>query len=135
MPNGGVNDLQGLVADLSLASATPAELLGWQQTLRNWVASLHTDQPARMLPAARLALELAAYLLFAATVLEFFVPELIAGRLASLDAAARQAAETGTDGPLRSRTLGALASARHTLAFSPAGSLTSTGRFRDEWEL
>ena len=41
--------------------------------------------PLRTMPAARLALEAAAYLSFAVSVLQFFNPELIADRLSSSD--------------------------------------------------
>ena len=81
--------------------------------------------PLRTLPAARLALETAAYRLFAASMLQFFVPELIADRLSSADA----------DGRSARAALAALASSRYSLALSPASSLAATERVRKEWSM
>lgn len=77
------------------------------------------------MPAARLALETAAYLLFTASALQFFVPELIASRLSSAD----------TDAKFARAALAGLASARQSLALSPASSLAATEQVRKEWDL
>jgi hypothetical protein len=141
-------ELLQLIADLSFTSATASDMLRWQEQLRNWGTrpAVAVDQdlaisaedgpsprdrspvpvtPLRTMPAARLALETAAYLLFAASVLQFFVPELMAGRLSSADAEGRSARAA----------LAALASSRHSLALSPASSLAATERVRKEWGL
>jgi hypothetical protein len=142
-------ELLQLFADLSFTSATASDMLRWQEQLHNWgtrppVAAVGQDltisaedgptlsdgspvpvTPLRAMPAARLALETAAYLLFAASVLQFFMPELIADRLSSTDADARSARAA----------LAALASSRHALALNPVGSLAATERVRKEWNL
>jgi len=142
-------ELLQLIADLSFTGATASDMLHWQEELRNWgtrppVAAVGEDvtisaehgpmlrdgspvpvMPLRTMPAARLALETAAYLLFAASVLQFFMPELIADRLGSADANAKSARAA----------LAALASSRQALALNPAGSLAATERVRKEWNL
>jgi len=142
-------ELLQLIADLSLTGATVSDMFRWQEELRNWgtrppVAAVGQDltvsaedgpplrdgspvpvMPLRVMPAARLALETAAYLLFAVSVLQFFMPELIADRLSSADA----------DGKSARAALAALASSRQTLALNPAGSLAATERVRKEWNL
>jgi hypothetical protein len=133
------------IADLSFTDATASDMLRWQEKLRNWapasaasrdLTSSAEDAPVlrdgspvpvkapRAMPAARLALETAAYLLFAASALQFFVPELIADRLNPADADAKPAV-----------ALAALASARQSLALSPASSLATTEQVRNEWDL
>ena len=141
-------ELLQLIADLSFTSATTSDMLRWQEQLRNWgtrpAVAVDKDlaisaedgpilrdgspvsvTPLRTMPAVRLSLETAAYLLFAASVLQFFVPELIADRLSSADA----------DGRSARAALAALASSRHSLALSPASSLAATERVRKEWSM
>jgi hypothetical protein len=67
---------------------------------------------------------MASYLLFAATVLDFFMPALIGDRL--------RAAEGSV---ARAKALATLAFARQSVALSPSGSLGCTERFRKEWGL
>jgi hypothetical protein len=141
-------ELLQLIGDFSFTSATASDMLRWQEDLRNWGmrpsapavsrgltisaedAPVPRDEPpapamtSQAMPAARLALETAAYLLFAASVLQFFVPELIADRLSSADAGAKPACALAT-----------LASSRQSLALSPASSLTATEQVRKEWDL
>jgi hypothetical protein len=142
-------ELLQLIADLSFTGATASDMLRWQEELRTWgtrppAAAVGQDltisaqdgpplrdgspvpvMPLRAMPAARLALETAAYLLFAVSVLQFFMPELIADRLSSADADAKSARAA----------LAALASSRQALALNPAGSLAATERVRKEWNL
>lgn len=109
-----------LLADLSFAGATVGDMLRWHHDLLSW----DTAQTPRATPAARLALETAAYLLLAATVLQFFVPELIADRLSSSDTRAKSA-----------QALAAFASSRQSLALNPASALAATEHVRAEWGL
>ena len=142
-------ELLQLIADLSFTGAMASDMLSWQEELRNWgtrppVAAVGQDltisaehgpplrdgspvpvMPPRATPAARLALETAAYLLFAVSVLQFFMPELIADRLSSADADAKSARAA----------VATLASSRQVLALNPAGSLAATERVRKEWNL
>ena len=123
-------------------------MLRWQEKLRNWGTRppvpavgqdptisaedgpvLRDGSPVpvitpRAMPAARLALETAAYLLFAASVLQFFMPDLITERLSSDD-----------DGAKTAWALAALASSRQSLATSPASSLAATEQVRKDWDL
>lgn len=141
-------DLLSCIADLSLANATAATMQQWHDKLRGWVAHAKrsastsprsmglaeseptlADQASQAYPeeavtAIRLGLEMAAYLLFAATLLEFFVPEHIGGRLHD--------AENVNSGP---KALATLAEARQSLALSPSNSVAYTERFRNEWKL
>lgn len=136
-------ELLRLISDINFTTATATDMLRWHTDMRNWATLLPvtvlgpdpasaaangavlTDEPpgtttaSRTSRARRLALETAAYLLFAASVLQFFVPQLIAERLTSIEADAKQ-----------SRALAALASARQSLALSPATSLALTEQFR-----
>jgi hypothetical protein len=73
---------------------------------------------------ANLGLELAAFLLFAATVIEFFDPSAPDDRI--------RTAEKTADGAM---CLSTLALARQKLAQSPGISLAYTRRFRAAWEL
>jgi hypothetical protein len=144
-------ELLQFIADLSFTDATASDMLHWQLQLRNWgtrppVAAVGQDRtisaedgptlrdgspvpvmPPRAMPAARLALETAAYLLFGASVLQFFMPELIADRLTS--------AAADADAKSARAALAALASSRQSLALNPAGSLALTERVRNEWNL
>jgi hypothetical protein len=141
-------ELLQLIADFSFTGATVSDMLRWQGELRNWgtcppisavgealnISAADASAPRdgapgpavtpRSMPAVRLALETQAYLLFAASVLQFFMPELIADRLGSADAGAKPA-----------RALAALASSRQSLALSPASSLATTEKVRQEWDL
>jgi hypothetical protein len=141
-------ELLQFIADLSFTGAAATDMLRWQEKLRNWGTRLMvpaadrnltisaevgpvlrdgSSLPAmtpRAMPAARLALETAAYLLFAASVLQFFIPELIADRLSSAD--------VGAKSPW---ALAALASSRQSLALSPASSLAATEQVRKECDL
>jgi hypothetical protein len=140
-------DLLARIADLTLTDATAADMRRWHDDLRTWAASVEapaptptvTVQPAGSLIAtnasvhpetvrtpasARLALEMASYLLFAATVLDFFMPALIGDRL--------RAAEGSV---ARATALATLAFARQSVALSPSSSLGCTERFRKEWGL
>jgi hypothetical protein len=141
-------DLLARIADIALTDATAADMQRWHDDLRAWALSTEVPAPmptateghparspiaenasvhpqtARTPASARLALEMAAYLLFAATVLDFFMPTLIGDRLR---VAERSAA--------RSKTLATLAFARQSVALSPSSSLGCTERFRKEWNL
>jgi hypothetical protein len=99
------------VAGLAPEAATAEVMRNWHDELSTW-ASEH-EQVA----AGRLGLELAAYLLFAATVIEFFDPAVIATR-------------TG-----KTERLEMMAAARQSLAVSPGMSLAYTRRFREVWGL
>jgi hypothetical protein len=107
-------DLLTLIDDLT---ATAAITLEWHRKLTAWA----DKQPADA-PAIRLALELAAYLLLAATVIEFFDPATIAARMG-------EAEQPGAKG------LATLASARRSLTVNPHISLARTTRFREAWGL
>jgi hypothetical protein len=86
--------------------------------MRKWHGELSTwAEDREQVAAGRLGLELAAWLLFAATVVEFFDPAVIATRVAKADG------------------LETLAAARQSLAVSPGMSLAYARRFRDEWKL
>jgi hypothetical protein len=139
-------ELLQLIAGLSFTSATPRDMLRWHEDLRAWSTrpaagdrapgiSAQDDPAPRAgspaptvttgaMPAARLALETAAYLLFAASVLQFFAPELIADRLKPADT-----------GPKPALAMAALASSRQSLALSPASSLAATEQVRGDWDL
>jgi hypothetical protein len=143
-------ELLQFIVDLSFTHATASDLLGWQEKLRGWAETAGTPalvgeltvsaqdglppgegpptpvRTSRSTPAARLALEAAAYLLFAASVLQFFAPELIAVRLSSPEADGAESVRAA---------LAVLASARQFLALSPASSLAATERLREEWKL
>lgn len=104
-------DLLTLIDDLTLDTATTSTTLEWHHKLTAWA----DNQSAS--PASRLALELAAYLLLAATVVEFFDPATIAARMG-------EAENPGAKG------LATLASARRSLTVNPHISLARTTRFR-----
>lgn len=106
-------DLLALIDDLT---ATTAITLEWHQKLTAWADKQSAS------PASRLALELAAYLLLAATVIEFFEPATIAARMG-------EAEQPGAKG------LATLASARRSLTVNPHISLARTMRFREAWGL
>ena len=135
------------IADLTLTDATAADMRRWHEDLRTWAASAKPPTPVapgaedatepfptkdeskppaatRTTASYRLALEMAAYLLFAATVLDFFIPTLIGDRLHDAE-----------DTVANPKALATLASARQSLSLSPSGSLVSTERFRKEWRL
>jgi hypothetical protein len=137
--------LFALIADLTFSAASAADMQRWHHELRSWATSVPSpaSTPTRRptgssgsvesrvhnagnstTTSQRLALEMAAYLLFAATVLDFFVPALISDRL--------RAAEDAATSP---RSLATLASARQSLAPNPSNSLACTSRFREEWGL
>lgn len=122
-------ELLQLIADIRLTDATASDMLRWHEELRNWAASSPAAAVAvsapRAMPPARLALETAAYLLFAASVLQFFSPALIADWLAS----------AGADAESARAALATLASSRQALALDPVGSLAATDRVRKEWNL
>ena len=125
--------LLGQIADVSFTDPLP-DLLLCHADLRAWAglpepgrpADKAADQTARPpgRPAVRLALELAAFLLFAASVVQFYTGDAIAGLLAALDAEDRPA-----------RSLAALAGSRQLLAQSPASALAALERFRAGWSL
>jgi hypothetical protein len=104
-------ELLARVADLAPEAATAEVMRKWHDELSTW-ASEHGQAPA-----GRLGLELTAYLLFAATVIEFLDPAVIATR-------------TG-----KTERLEMLAAARQSLAVSPGMSLAYTRRFREVWGL
>jgi hypothetical protein len=104
------------IADFTPGSATAPTMYRWHEQLSGWA-----DAQA---PAGRLGLELAAYLLLAATVIEFFDPAVIADRMGP--------AENPDAGP---KCLTTLAMARQSLALSPGISLAYTLRFRAAWNL
>lgn len=109
-------DLLALIDDLTLTTATTSTTLEWHRKLTAWAGI----QPAAS-PASRLALELAAYLLLAATVVEFD-PATIAARMG-------EAEKPGA------KCLATLASARRSLTVNPYISLARTTRFREAWGL
>ncbi|WP_103344224.1 hypothetical protein [Amycolatopsis sp. CA-126428] len=72
-------DLLAKVADLTPAEATVPSLLKWHDGLTSWAPAVAPGEP---IPAAvRLGSELAALLLFAATVLEVFDPAEVTERI------------------------------------------------------
>lgn len=106
------------LADLAPATATLADFRGWHDDLDAWTSS---EPPSA---ATRLGAELAALVLLAATVLEFFTPDGCGERVRD--------AEKPYAGP---KNLATLAVARRTLAQSAGISLAYTRRFRTAWEL
>ncbi|WP_461118734.1 hypothetical protein [Saccharothrix stipae] len=111
-------DLLIRVADYSFTDATAADFHTRHQELARWVG----EQQAEAAGAVCLARELAAVMLFAATVIEFFDPSVIADRLGR--------AEVPPGG-----RLAVPASARQTLAANPRMSLAGLDRFRTAWRL
>jgi len=110
-------ELLNVIAEYSADDATIETFGLWQTGLREWAGKI-TDTDARAV--VRLALELAAFMLFVATVLWFFHPDSIAHRLKD---------------PIRARSLTNLANARQTIAVSPRMSVDSLSRFRAAWGL
>lgn len=115
-------DLLAEVANLTPAEATVPSLLKWHDELSSWAPAVAVGEP---IPAAvRLGSELAAFLLFAATVLEFFDPAGVAERI-------REAEKPGGGG----KCLSTLATARRSLALSPGISMAHTRLFRTAWTM
>lgn len=110
-------ELLNRIAEYSPDGATAGMFHSWQTELRNWAEKV-IDPDAR--PVVRLALELSAFMLFVATVLDFFDPVEIAQRLKDTTPA---------------RALANLANARQTIAMSPRMSLDALTRFRNAWSL
>jgi hypothetical protein len=106
-------ELLAKIADLTPDTATADDMRTWHREL---------SKEASESPASRLGLELAAYLLYAATVIEFFDPTHIATRVIQAE----------SPGP---KSLDTLAAARQSLAVSPGMSLAYTQRFRAAWGL
>lgn len=98
---------------------TPGALRSHHNRLVQWAKDT-TDEGGR--PAARLAYELGAFMLFASTVLEFFNPCGVAQRL-----------EEAEKEPAKS--LARLAQARQMMAMSPEMALDDLGAFRSAWKL
>src|SRR5205807_4252752 len=109
------------IADFTPHTATVSIMRQWHDQLSQWANRPPTTPPS---PASRLALELAALLLFAATVIDFFEPTVIGDRLPEAENP-----ESGT------KSFATLASARRSLTQSPAISLASTQTFRVSWNL
>jgi hypothetical protein len=115
-------DLLTHIADLAPTAATATTLRQWHEDLSSWITTM---QPAVPIPtAARLGLELGAFMLFAATVIEFFDPAATSDRI--------REAENPDAG---AKCLSTLAMARRSLALSPGISLAYTQRFRTAWGL
>jgi hypothetical protein len=107
--------------------ATAVQFRQWYEEFRSWATregsiSLQPGGSARLCTAARLGCELASFMLFAATMIEFFGDTLDATRL--------KQAETPTTGD---KSLTHLAEARHTLSINPWSSAASVARFRKAW--
>jgi hypothetical protein len=116
-------ELLARIADLTPAEATAPALRRWHRELVGWTTGTH--EPADPSPApARLGLELAAFLLFAATVIEFFDPSATPDRIREAEKP-----EAGA------KCLSTLALARRSLASSPGTSAVHTQRFRTAWGL
>ncbi|HEV8561136.1 MAG TPA: hypothetical protein VGR06_32830, partial [Actinophytocola sp.] len=106
------------VADLVPGTASAADMRKWHDELVTWAAG------REQMAAGRLGLELAAWLLFAATVVEFFDPAEVATRMGEAESP-----EAGAKG------LELLATARQSLAVSPGLALAYLKRFREAWGL
>ncbi|WP_410586293.1 hypothetical protein [Amycolatopsis sp. lyj-23] len=115
-------DLLTKVAALTPAEATVPSLLKWHDELSSWAPAVAPGEPIPS--AARLGSELAAFLLFAATVLEFFDPAEVAERI-------REAEKPGGV----AKCLSTLATARRSLALSPGISIAHTRLFRTAWTM
>jgi hypothetical protein len=112
-------DLLTLVVDFAPADATAPILRQWHDKLVAWTGEC---EAVPIPPAVRLGLEIAAFLLFAATVIEFFDPAAPGERI--------REAEKVDGGAGR---LSTLAMARRSLALSPRISLEYTRKFRAAW--
>ncbi|GAA2210032.1 hypothetical protein GCM10009850_054910 [Nonomuraea monospora] len=114
-------DLMVCVMDLlpHTDSADARALLEWYE--RQLVP---LTEPPQSGDSRRLTEELSAVMLFAATVLDFFQPDVIVDRLAEIKAQ-----------PGSARDLETLVMARRLMAGSPAMSLEYTRRFRKAWDL
>ncbi|MFF4450132.1 P-loop NTPase fold protein [Streptomyces sp. NPDC001502] len=107
--------------------ATASQLCTWYEELRSWCAvqfadTLRTGGSTGLPLALRLGCELAAFMLFAATVIEFFGDTLNSTRLKD--------AEQPDAG---NKSLTRLADARHALALSPWTSVSCLVSFRKAW--
>ncbi|MEU0878052.1 hypothetical protein ABZ345_05600 [Lentzea sp. NPDC005914] len=111
-------DLLKMISGRTEADVTPGRLRTHHTELVEWAQNIQ-EEAGR--PAARLALELGAFMLFASTVLEFFSPKDIARRL-------REAEQE----PAKSLAL--LAQARQTLATCPQMALDDVAAFRSAWK-
>ncbi|MDX8140635.1 hypothetical protein SK854_00815 [Lentzea sp. BCCO 10_0061] len=100
------------IAGYSTDRATVETFQAWQKELREWAEKI-TDSDAK--GVRRLALELAAFMLFVNTVLDYFDPAEIAQRLKDENSP---------------QSLADLANARQTIAMSPRMSLDALTRFR-----
>ncbi|MFJ5549376.1 hypothetical protein [Streptomyces sp. NPDC093225] len=98
------------------------ELGAW--CLRQYTVLRPTDGSPQMPAATRLGCELAAYMLFAATVMQFFGAHLTSERL-------KQATAPGAG----AASLTKLADARHALSLSPWTAVGCLISFRDAWGL
>ncbi|MFG2533220.1 hypothetical protein [Streptomyces sp. NPDC048516] len=120
-------DLLGQLECIEPKSATAAQFRQWHDELRSWIVQRGRTTPdpggsSQLLPAARLGCELAAFMLFAATVIEFFGED--------LDATQLREAETLAAGH---KSLGKLADARQALSLSPWTSVGCIESFRKAW--
>jgi hypothetical protein len=122
----GVNKTVSEDVSLSLSDIAPADgaesMADTRQAATEYPMASKPGMPGQN--ATRLALELTASLLFAATVLEFFDPAKISERL--------EDSGTMSPGP---KSLATLAAARQALAQSPSVSLMLIERFRSAWKL
>ncbi|WP_125526230.1 hypothetical protein [Streptomyces sp. WAC 05379] len=125
-------DSLALVSRIELIDPTGAstdQFREWYKEMAAWCrrqfAGLRTPNGLSPMPAAtRMGCELAAFMLFAATVIDFFGQTLTSDRL-------QQAQKPGAGG----KSLAKLADARHALSLSPWTSVGCVTAFRDAWDL
>ncbi len=120
-----------LVSRIELIDPTDAsadQFREWYKELAEWCLRQFAGRPdpdgSSMPATTRMGCELAAFMLFAATVMEFFGSTLTADRL-------QQAAKPEAGG----KSLAKLADARHALSLSPWSSVGCLTSFRDAWGL
>ncbi|MFI8392916.1 hypothetical protein [Streptomyces sp. NPDC085540] len=110
------------------AGASADQFREWYKELAEWClqqfAGLRNSDGSSMPATTRMGCELAAFMLFAATVMDFFGSTLTADRL-------QQAAKPEAGG----KSLAKLADARHALSLSPWTSVGCLTSFRDAWGL
>ncbi|MEU7011402.1 hypothetical protein [Streptomyces sp. NPDC046332] len=119
--------LVGRIELIDPTGASADQFREWYKELAEWClrqfAGLRNPDGSSMPAATRMGCELAAFMLFAATVMDFFGSTLTSDRL--------QQAAKSTGG----QSLAKLADARHALALSPWTSVGCLTTFRDAWGL